>query len=169
MGKWIALALVASFGAWWFFHAGRQMSEDAIEAQYAVEGHAMAKLDADYLCDRMADDFRHEAIAFTLNGTQRETLDKRRSCEDLREGFRAFKRVNALTDGAMGLSFDHRIIEVSLADDRKSAEVEAVATVRIGGRLLSKTHSIDRVIRRNGQILHEASQSKSWVYIPAAD
>ncbi len=169
MGKWILLALVAAYGAWWYFHAGRQMSEDAIEAQYAVEGRAMAKLDADYLCSRMTDDFRHEAIAFTLNGTQRETLGKERTCEDLREGFRAFKRVNALTNGAMGLSFNHRIIEVTLADDRKSADVEAVATVRIGGRLLSKTHSLDRVVRRGGRILHQASQSKSWVYVPAAD
>lgn len=169
MGKWIVLALVAGYGAWWYFHAGRQMSEDAIEAQYAVEGQAMAKLDADYLCDRMADDFRHDAIAFTLNGTQREALDKQRSCEDLREGFRAFKRLNALTNGAMGLSVQHRIIEVALSDDRKTADVEAVATIRLGGRLLSKTHSIDRVVRRNGRILHAASQSKSWVYIPAAD
>lgn len=169
MEKWILLALVAGYGAWWWLHGGRTMSEDAIEAQYGVEAQAMARLDADYLCGRMTDDFRHDAIAFTLNGTQRETLDKARSCENLREGFRAFKRVNALTNGAMGLSFDHRIIEVSLADDRKSADVEAVATVRVGGRLLSKSHSVDRVVRRNGRILHETSQSKSWVYIPAAN
>lgn len=170
MGKWILLVVVAAYGAWWYFHAGRQMDEDAIEAQYAVEGQAMAKLDADYLCSRMTDDFRHDAIAFTLNnGTQRETLDKERSCEDLREGFRAFKRLNALTNGAMGLAVEHRIIEVSLSDDRKTADVEAVATVRLGGRLLSKTHSVDQVVRRNGRILHAASNSKSWVYIPAVD
>jgi len=166
MGKWILLALVAGFGAWWSFHAGRQMDEDAIEAQYNVEAQAIAKLDADYLCDRMTDDFRHEAVTFTLGGTQRETHDKLRSCEELRESFRIFKRLNALTHGAMGMSVDNRIVEVRLSEDRKSAEVEAVALVHLGGRLLSRSHGVDRVIRRNGRILHAESKSRSWVYVP---
>jgi len=167
MGKWILLALVAGFGAWWSFHAGRQLSEDAIEAQYNLDSAAMAKLDADYFCDRMTDDFQHEAVTFALNGTQRETLGKKDSCEGMREGFRAFKRLNALTNGAMGLSFENRVVEITVADDRKSADVETIASVRMGGRLLSRSHSVDRVIRRNGRILYEASKSKSWVYVPA--
>ena len=167
MGKWILLALLASFGAWWFFHAGRQMSEDAIEDQYNLDSHPMAKRDPDSFCDRMTEDYRHEAVTFALDGTQRETYDKQRSCDELREGFRVFKRLNALTNGAMGLSFENRIVEITLADDRKSADVESISSVRMGRRLLSRSHSLDRVIRRNGRILHEASQSKSWVYVPA--
>ena len=31
MGKWLLLVVVAAYGAWWYFHAGRQMDEDAIE------------------------------------------------------------------------------------------------------------------------------------------
>ena len=167
MGKWILLALVSAFGAWWFFHAGRQMSEDAIEAQYDLDSRALVKFDADYFCDRMADDYRHEAVTFGLNGTQRQTLDKHSSCEEMREGFRAFKRLNALTNGAIQLSFQNRIVEITLSDDRKTADVESISTVRMGRRLLSRSHSMDRVIRRNGRILHEATQSKSWVYVPA--
>jgi len=166
MGKWILLAIVAGYGAWWFFHAGRQMDEDAIEAQYDVEAHAIAKLDADYLCDRMTDDFQHEAVTFTLGGTQRETYDKLQSCDELRESFRVFKRLNALTNGAMSMSVDNRIVEVTLSKDRKSADVEAVAFVRLGGRLLSRSHGVDRVIRRNGRILHAESKSRTWVYVP---
>jgi len=167
MGKWILLALVAAFGAWWFFHHGRQMSEEGIEAQYDLEARAMAHLDAGYLCDRMADDYRHESVTFALNGTQRQRFDKQSSCDELREGFRVFKRLNALTNGAMGLSVENRIVEITLSDDRKTADVESIASVRLGGRLLSRSHSMDRVIRRNGRILHAASQSKSWLYVPA--
>ena len=166
MGKWILLALVAGYGVWWYAQGGRQMTEEAIEAQYDAEAHAIAKLDADYLCDRMTDNFRHEAVTFSPDGTRRETYDKPRSCEELRESFRIFKRLNALTNGAMGMSVDNRIVEVTLSEDRKSAEVEAVAFVRLGGRLVSRSHGVDRVIRRNGRILHAESKSRSWVYVP---
>lgn len=168
MGKAIVLMLVAMFGSWWFFHAGRQMTEESVRDQYDVEAHATAKMDADYLCDRLAGDYRHESLVFALaTGTERKSFGKQESCDEMREAFRVFKRLSALTNGAMGMSVENRIVEVSLSDDRKTADVEVISTIRLGGRLLGKTHGIDRLIRRNGRILHSEAKSKSWVYVPA--
>ncbi|WP_158986632.1 hypothetical protein [Lysobacter panacisoli] len=167
MGKAILLLVVSLMGGVWFLHAGRLMTEKSIEEQYYVESSAMARFDADYLCDRLSDDFRHDSITFSLGGTQRETYDKQESCDVMREAFRDFKRLSALTNGRMGLSMENRIVEVSLSEDRKVAHVEAIGVVRLGGRMLSRSHYVDRLVRRNGRILHEASESKSWLYIPA--
>jgi hypothetical protein len=169
MGKAIVLVLVMAFGGWWYFHAGRQMTEESIDEQYQVESHALANLDADYLCERMTGDYRQQGVSFTLAGTQREDFNKQQACDGMRESFRMFKRISALSNGALGLSFDNKVIEVALSPDRKTADVEAVATIRMGGRLLSKTHYVDRLVRRNGRILHASSQSKSWVYVPAGN
>ena len=169
MGKVVFLALLLAFGGWWIFHGGRVMSEDAINRQYDNESLALAKLDADYLCDQLAGDFRDEGISFTLAGTQRHDRDKQQSCDHLRDAFADIKRFTALSGGAFGLSFSNRVIAIELSEDRKTAEVEGIATIHMAGRLVSKTHYFDRVIRRYGRIRHAASESKSWVYVPAGN
>lgn len=167
MGRIAILGALLALGASWHFHFGRQMSREGIDAQYHAEAAAFANLDATFLCDQLADDYRDEGVSFTLSGTRRHARGKRESCEAVEGMFSDIRRINALGGNAFGLSFEHRIIDVQLAEDGKTATVEAVGSIRGAGRLLSKTQYVDRLIRRNGRILHAASTSKSWVYVPA--
>jgi hypothetical protein len=169
MGKIVLLGALIAFGGAWYFHFARQMSREGIDAQYQAESAALAKLDAEFLCDQLADDYRDEGASFTLSGTRRHSRGKQESCNAVDGMFDDIRRINAIGGGAFGLSFEHRVLDVQLADDRKTATVEAIGTIRIAGRLLSKTQYVDRLIRRNGRILHAASTSKSWVYVPAGN
>lgn len=169
MGKKLLLAGLIAFGAWWHFHGGRQMSEESINAQFQAESAALAKFDGAFLCDQLDEAYRDEGVSFTLGGTQRHSRSKSDSCREMDEAFAAFKRLDALSEGAIRMSFDHRIIDVELSPDRKTAKIEAVGTIRMAGRLISKTHYVDELIRRNGQILHASSNSKSWVYVPTGN
>lgn len=169
MGKILLVGALLAFGGVWHFHFGRQMSREGIDAQYRAESAALADLDAGFFCDRLADDYQDEGVSFTLAGTRRHSRGRRESCEATEGAFDDIRRFNAIGGGAVGLSFEHRVLDVELADDRKTATVEAIGTIRFAGRLLSKTQYVDRLIRRNGRILRVASNSKSWIYVPAGN
>lgn len=167
MGKVVLLVALVMFGGWWHFHASRQMTEASINEHYNVESRALGKLDAPFLCEQMSDDYRDTGISFTLSGTRRHSRGKEESCKDMTKFFGEVKRFSALTGGRLGFGFDHRVLEVKLSDDRKTAKVEAIGVISLAGRTISRTQYVEHLIRRNGRILRVQADSKSWVYLPA--
>lgn len=167
MFKWIALAIAVAYGGWWYFHSSRVMDEKMIEDQYQRESMALARFDAAFLCNQLADDYRGTGIRFTLSGTQRFAKTKAETCTDVEAGLKQIKRVMTLSDGKFMPQYDNKIVDITLSPDRKSVTVQGIGSFYLSGRLVARSQFHDTLIRRMGRLRHAVSESQERVFIPA--
>lgn len=160
MKKVIFVILVIA-AAVWYFDIGRKMTETSIRENYQSQREALNRFDAEPLCDAMDDEYR---AAVTVRGSAdgSKTMNKARACAELTRTLRRFKQLSERTGGMIEPDFEIKSIELSA--NRKSATVELTNAMRLGDMTLSRGHSVDHLIRRNGRILSASSEDTVRVY-----
>ena len=148
----------------WYFHFGRQMSQKSVSAFYAEQTRMMAAMEAEPLCDTLAEDYHAVDVNFSTAGTQRTEQDKHGACKDLAEGFEEFRKLSRISRGLLTPSFGSQIKSIALSESDKLATVEGTMTVKIGQVLIARTRFKEQLVCRNGTIRSLGGQSKSWAY-----
>jgi hypothetical protein len=159
----LLLAVLAGLG-WWYFDGSRRMTEAQIRDAYSDEIDAILKFDADQLCARLADDFR--ATQSVKRGDVYVDLQQDRAshCRDIRKSMTVMQRLSNATGGLLVPDIDTEIKNIELSSDRKQAVVEIVTTARLGDMTVTRVRGTEHLIRRNGHILSQGGEFKTWVY-----
>ncbi|WP_157476181.1 hypothetical protein [Lysobacter sp. Root690] len=149
--------------AFWYFDLARRIDEAAVRDYYNQQMQAYYRFDGDWFCTSMTDDY--EVVEITYTGKQRkdERLNKAESCKRTRE---TVAELVEIRDAKIGLPLPSWTIEVKnieVADDRHSATVQAEGRMTVGARDLGVTKWTERLIRRNGRVFSERSDSTAWV------
>lgn len=165
MTKVIVLLVLAGF-AWWYFDAGRRMTEVEIRAAYDTDMDALRRFDADALCDRLSSDFSAEQTTRQGGQSVEQHYGKTELCEQFHQSVDTMKRLSAASHGRFTLDIQQDIKEIELSVDRKHATVQTVSTIRLGDMTLARDRSTEHLIRRNGRILSTGGEIRSWAYTP---
>lgn len=160
------VALVLAGFAWWYFDAGRRMTEAEIRAAYETDMEAMRRYDADALCERLSSDFSAEQTTQQGGDTVEEHYGKAEFCELFRHSVDTMKRLSEASHGRFSLDVQQEIKNIELSVDRKHATVQTVSTIRLGDMTLARDRSTEHLIRRNGRILSTGGEILSWAYVP---
>jgi ketosteroid isomerase-like protein len=163
MKKLVLLVVLAAL-AWWYFDGSRKLSEEAIREHYQEQLEATASFDTERLCAAMADDYRVTDVSQGLQGQQKLTMDKAQACDALSQSLGMFKQLSDASGGKFRLDIGYEIKSITVSADRKSASVEGISTFKLGDRLVARTRGTDRLIRRNGKILSQGGDTKTWMY-----
>ena len=148
----------------WYFHFGRQMSQKSVAGFYNEQMRMMAAMQAEPLCNTLAEDYRVVDVNFSAAGTQRREADKHAACENLGKSFGNFQQLSHISRGLLAPSFANKIKSITLSEDEKLATVEGTMTVKLGKVLISRTRFTERLVCRNGTIRSLGGESKSWAY-----
>lgn len=163
--KWLLLAVLAAL-ALWYFHFDRRMSEASIRGFYDEGIQAMMRFDAEWTCSRMTADYRQTHITFgEQQGRSEKNYDKEQTCRLAQEGMKQFKALSDASNGVIEPEYKVKIHRIELAADRKTASVEMEVKMMLGEVMLARTRGTDRLVRRNGRILSQSSEAKSWIYV----
>lgn len=163
--KKVVLAAVLVALAYWYFEGGRKMTEAEVHAYYDAGMDAVARFDSEYLCTRLAGDYRITDITYKASDTETITLDKEDACKGAAEGLADFKKLSDASRGLLKVSTSNKIRRVTLTERNKVAVVEGVTTAKIGELLLARTRYTEKLIRRNARILSLGGESKTWIYV----
>ncbi|HEX6610948.1 MAG TPA: hypothetical protein VF051_09245 [Hyphomicrobiaceae bacterium] len=163
MKKAILLVVLAAL-AWWYFDGSRRLSEEAIREHYREQLEATASFDTERLCAAMAEDYRANDVSHGPQGQQKLTMDKAQACDSLSQSLGMFKQLSDASGGKFLLDIAYEIKSITISADKKSASVDGLSTFKLGDRLVARTRGTDRLIRRNGTILSQGGDTKTWMY-----
>ncbi|MGO1072669.1 hypothetical protein [Lysobacter sp. CA199] len=165
MKKWLLLAVLAGL-ALWYFHFDRCMSETAIRAFYVDHVEALKRFDAEWGCSRMTADYRQTHVMYgEQQGRSQQDYDKEQTCRMSVESMDRFRKLSDASGGLLEPQYKVKIHGIDLAPDRKTASVDLEVKMLLGEVMLGRTRGTDRLIRRNGRILTQSSDAKSWIYV----
>lgn len=157
------LPLLLAGVAYWYFVMAQRIDEAAVRAYYNQQMQAYYRFDGDWFCTSMTDDYRVTEITYTGKQRKDERLNKAESCKRTRATIAELVQVR---DASIGLPLPAWSIEVKrieLAPDRRSATVQAEGRMTVGARDLGVSKWTERLVRRNGRVLSEQSESTAWV------
>jgi hypothetical protein len=163
--KKIVLLIIAIGAAVWYFDIGRKMTEASIRESYQQQLDALQRFDAEPLCAALASDYT-ATVTTRGSGAAPQSKNKSEACSELARSLGRMKTLSKRTGGMLEPDYDFDIQSITLSPDRKLATVEIDSAMRLGDMTLSRGHSIEHLIRRNGRILHADSQDTVWVYRP---
>ncbi len=161
--KTLVLLIILIALSLWYFDFSRRMTDTSIRESYQVQAEAFARFDALPLCAAMDESYVNTVTLRGSNGIGM-TRDKTSACSELTLSLHQLGQLSKRTGGMLAPDFDYEITSITLAPNRKSATVEISSTLRMGRTTLSRTRSVDHLIRRNGQIRSVACDDSTWVY-----
>lgn len=161
--KQVVLLVIVIAAAVWYFDIGRKMTDASIRDSYRTQLEALNQFDAQPLCAALDE---HYTANVTVRGSTAgpKTQDKTGTCADLTRTLHRLKLLSDRTGGMLEADFELEIESLQLSTDRKSATVEISTAMRLGDMTLSRSRSVDHLIRRNGRILSASSEDTLWVY-----
>lgn len=163
MKKLILLALIAA-GAWWHFVGGRKLSEDNVKAFYRDYEIATLQRKPDALCALLADDLQASGSAAVGRRVVQESKGKAETCDDWHALFDSWVKLGEKMGGILQLDSHYEIHSIEFSPDRKSAKVDISSTLDVAGSIMNfSTRSTQTLIRRNGKVLLQRSDSRGSV------
>ncbi|OOG56315.1 hypothetical protein B0E48_09065 [Rhodanobacter sp. C03] len=163
MTKVILLVLVIA-AAVWYFDFSRRMTDASIRASYQAQIDALGQFDAEPICTAMDDSYTASVTVRGSDSTPQKTHGKAAACATWTKAMHRLKLLSERTGGMLEPDFDFEIKSITLTPNHKSATVEISSAMRLGNMTLSRSQSIEHLIRRNGRILSTGSEDTVWVY-----
>ena len=161
MKKLILLALIA-VGAWWHFVGGRKLSDDSVNAFYRDYQSATLSRNPEALCGLLADDFHGSGSVALGKGVAQESSDKAQTCEAWDGLFASWVKLGDAMGGVLQLDSHYEIHSITLSPDKKTATVDISSKLDVAGSIMNlRARSTDTLIRRNGKVLLQRSDSRA--------
>jgi hypothetical protein len=164
--KPIVILLALAAAGWYYFIGGRKMDEQMVRDYYMAQRHAVLSRDVPAQCELYSPKLQVHLKSRVGGQAQDLTLDKKAACKQLEEQHRFFEEVGEKAGGMLTIEYDHDIRSISLAADKKSAEVEVVSTLKMGETFMQiSATSSERLERHLGKVLTvsaDAQTSMRW-------
>ena len=162
--KYFLLAAACALGAWFWLVGGRQITESDVRALYSQEAAWLDAAKPQAMCDVFDDQYAGRVTTLTGEIKVFEVIDKAKSCASLVKFFEVISSLNAKLGGAVVTNSDVNIDKIEISGDKKTATVTVRTEIRIGTEkaLMMKmtTGSVDTLVKRNGQVLRLAAESR---------
>lgn len=159
------LVIVAFFGVRYGLGQYRKMQsmldEDIVYAHYQKQINAMRTFDAEAQCRMMHPRFRGVDQSRTPDGEQTVVLDRRQTCEGLREAMDTMKALVRALKVEPDMKFT--IESVDLSPDRRQATVKLRYSLEIAKALSASATGTETLVRHEGDVYVIDSQSKSVI------
>ncbi|HET7266660.1 MAG TPA: hypothetical protein VFJ15_00965 [Oleiagrimonas sp.] len=162
--KKIMLVVILAGLAFWYFDYSRRMTVEGITASYQEQVQALNKMDGEYLCDHLADDYDETGTVHSGSGTKKRALGKSQACKHFKQMATLRERAGPLLGSAFLPHYDIEVKHIELAPDGKSATVKVVQTIKMGDMLFARARGTEHVIRRTGRMLTQSVESDIWMY-----
>lgn len=143
---------------------GRRISEADVHAHYRQQMQALAAFDSEAICRPMAPDYQVRNIEHTGGDTLRQTWDRAGSCRQMEDAMALMRVLHNQTGGLMAIDFNYEITRIDIAPGGRRATVEATATARIAGTLLTRSRSKGELSRSLWRVRDHGGQVQSWNY-----
>lgn len=158
------LVILAALGlaGWGLTVMGSKMSESDVRDFYAAQREAVLKLDADAVCDMLAEDFSGKVTTYVLSYERRDVANKDTSCNNVRQSLSQVEQMQSMlgNDGTFDYTYD--IKKITLSEDRKTATVDVRSVMRLPGAVVT-SRQVDTVVRRQFRMFATGSEGKSWM------
>ena len=154
MKKLLLLVVLVGGGGWWYFIGGRTITEDHVNRFY--EEYQAATLDRkpEVLCAMLAADFQGTGSVEVGGQTRQATQNKDEACKGFTDTYAIIEKLGEKMGGIMQLDSSYKISSIEIQPDRKSAIVEYVTSMDVGGTVMNiRSRDKDTLIRRNGKVL----------------
>ena len=159
------LVIVAFFGIRYglgqYHKMQSTLDEDIVYAYYQKQINAMRTFDAEAQCKMMHPRFRGVDQSRSPEGEQTVVMDRRETCEGLREAMDTMKVVVKALEVEPDMKFT--IESVDLSPDRRQATVKLRYSLEIGKEVSVAATGIDTLMRHKGDVYVINSQSKSVI------
>ena len=153
MKKLVLLALVAAV-AWWYFVAGRQLSEDHVKGFYRDLEVATLERRPQDLCSLLADNFESTGTVAVAGRVHTGAQDKAQTCEGYRSLYESWEKLGEKMGGTLQLDSSYTIHSIAISADNKAATVDVSSSLDVAGSIMNiRSRSTDTLIRRNGKVL----------------
>ena len=143
---------------------GRRISEADVHAHYRQQMQALADFDSEALCKPMAADYEVRSVEHLDGRALRHTLDRTTGCRQMEDALALMRVLHNQTGGLVGIDFSYEITRIDIAPGGRRAIVEATATARIAGRLLTRSRSKGELSRSLWRVRDHGGQVQSWNY-----
>lgn len=158
IGLLLVLAAVAGF----YWLGGNRLDEAQVRDFYQRAEQAMLALDDETLCRMLAEDFEQTTVTRVESNEMRATMDKAGYCRSTAETTEQLRQLRDAMRGNSPMRYSQTVVSVTLAPDRRSADVEMRATLEMPG-MRSSSRSRDTVVRERWRMYALRSNSVVWV------
>lgn len=157
------LLLLVLIGVALFYNlGGNRLDEQMVRDFYQRSEQALLAQDAEALCAMLAEDFQQTITLRVESQEKRETVDKPKYCRDLAASMEQVRRLQAAMGGRSPIEYRQTVVSVTLAPDKRSAEVEMRSTLAMPGvRMTSRNR--DTVVRQRWKMLATHSEGTTWM------
>ncbi|MEY4763588.1 MAG: hypothetical protein RI907_261 [Pseudomonadota bacterium] len=162
------LALV-SLAGWWLLVGGRTINRDQVRAYYRDYEMATLARQPDALCNMLDDRFKSSgSIAFgEFSVPNSPEQDKAATCTGLKDLYETWEDLGDKMGGILTLESRHVINEITISPDGRSAEVDIVTSLDVGGTIMRlRSHTVDTLVRRNGVVKMIRSEGEGRMLPP---
>ncbi|MGV8959017.1 MAG: nuclear transport factor 2 family protein [Stenotrophomonas sp.] len=147
IGSGVALAAAAGF----YLLGGNRLDEQQVRDFYQRAEQAMLALDDEMLCSKLAEDFQQTITNAGEADEVPATADKAGYCDNTRQTMAQLRHVRDTMAGRAPMHYSQTVESVTVAPDRRSAQVQMRATLELPGMRLT-SHSHDTVVRRRWKL-----------------
>lgn len=155
------IALVGA-GGWWYFHAGRIISEQDVQTFYEQQERAMLSRDPEALCHLLDKDFEGKAVTAVRGEMRTDRQNKTQVCTAYTDMYQGFERLGEKMGGMLQLDHKYSLDRVEIARDRKSATVDTTYALDVAGSIMNiRGTSTDTLVRRNGSVYMLRSEGRA--------
>lgn len=112
----------------------------------------------------MAADYAVRSVEHLDGRSLRHTLDRTTGCQQMEDALALMRVLHNQTGGLVGIDFSYEITRIDIAPGGRRAIVEATATARIAGRLLTRSRSKGELSRSLWRVRDHGGQVQSWNY-----
>lgn len=158
IGLLLVLAAVAAF-YWW---GGNRLDEAQVRDFYQRAEQTMLALDDEAMCLMLAEDFEQTTVTKAESREVQVTMDKAEYCRSSAEVTMQMRQLRDAMQGRSPIRYSQTVVSVTLAPDRRSAEVETRSTLEMPG-MRSSSRSRDTIIRERWRMYAKRGNSVIWV------
>ncbi len=165
MTKIVLLVVLLAVGGW-FWHDRNTLTPQKVEQFYDRQEHALLSRDAKALCELLADDLSGTSTVATITGRVTEELTKKTACESHEQMMKAVRDIGSSMGGIAQLDYNSRVDNVSIAANKRSAQVTHRYALAVAGRMMHISGtSQDTVGMRMGRmvLIHSEGNSRMQV------
>ncbi len=158
------LLIVVFFGviAGIYQWGGNSLDEARVRAFYDQADRALAEQDDKTLCEMLAPDFEQVTLYRADSQQSRQVVSREKYCRQMAQTMGQLRRIREITGGDVPMEHEQTITDITLAPDKRSAEVEMRTLVAAPGlRMTARTR--DTVVRKRWRMWITHSEGTTFV------
>lgn len=158
----IAVLLVLGVLAVNHWRGASVIEQHHVDEFYQHSYDAFMAQDDEDLCAMLAEDFEQVTLYRTESRQERKVVHKQDWCEANTELMEQVRRLRSSAVGRQFFDYSQTVTKVTVAPDKKSAEVEVRSTLRLAAvRISARSH--DTLVRERWKTRIQHSEGTAWV------